>query len=81
MMTYFVIVIFGTVMATVGPVSPQVCQSMTQDFTARLDDNFAKNGPDLVNTVQGKVVQRNDVWPACFIQDERPALYEKVETN
>lgn len=81
MTTYFVIVIFGAVMATVGPLPMPTCQALSKQMTAQMDESFLTIGAENMPPVGGRTVQRDDVFTACYVQDDRPEIGERVTTD
>lgn len=81
MTAYFIIVIFGAIAATIGPVPHSACKEMTRMATAEMDYKFATLKPEEMPPVNGRHVQRSDVFAACYVQDERPPIGERVRIN
>lgn len=81
MTSWFVIVIFGNIVATIGPTSFETCTAMSKDANAQFDTKFAELGAANMPPVNDRTVERDDIYPACFVQVERPLLGERVSAN
>ncbi len=81
MTTYFIVVIFGAIAATIGPTNMATCNAMVRQATADMDYKFATLKPEEMPPVAGRTVQRSDVFAACYVQDERPRIGERVRIN
>lgn len=76
---WFTIVIFGQVVATIGPTTGAVCGAMVEQADKDMTRNYQTLDPADIPPYKGRDVKRGDVYTACFIQETRPKLGEQVD--
>lgn len=57
------------------------CNAMVRQSTADIDFKFATMAAEDMPPVNGRTVQRSDVFTACYVQDERPPIGERVRID
>jgi len=74
MSVWFVLLIFGKVAVSVGPlpVSEDACWDYAREQEEQIDAAYAS--PAQKPFLDGKLVRRIDMAAVCRVQDERPAL-------